>query len=148
MQALIRRATKEDFGQVSDFLSRAGLGLGGLTEETIEYFLLLEDDKGTLKGSLGMEILEDYGLLRSLVVSPGQAEKDIMMLFNQMLQLAKEKGVNGLYLATNKSITLPFFELLGFKRCGQEELPVSVSQSEHIRHILNVDNSIFLEFLL
>jgi N-acetylglutamate synthase-like GNAT family acetyltransferase len=135
-------------GSLREFLSRANLGTEGLTEETIEYFLLLETEAGALKGTLGMEAFAEYGLLRSLVVTPGQAEKEIFVLFDQMVQLAKEKGMNGLFLATNKSVALPFFELMGFQRVDREELPTEFYHSDHIRHVLNVDNSLFLKFSL
>lgn len=148
MQALIRRANKQDLGSIREFLSRAKLGTDGLTDETIDYFLLLENEDGTLKGSLGMEAFTEFGLLRSLVISPGQAEKEIFVLFDQMVQLAKEKGMKGLFLATNKSVALPFFELMGFQRIDQAEIPSEFYQSEHIRHVLNVDNSLFLKFSL
>ncbi|MEY2194181.1 GNAT family N-acetyltransferase [Neobacillus sp. BF23-41] len=148
MQALIRRANKQDLGSLRQFLSRANLGTDGITDDTIDYFLLLENEDGTLKGSLGMEAFTDFGLLRSLVVTPGQAEKEIFVLFDQMVQLAKEKGMKGLFLATNKSVALPFFEILGFQRINRAEIPSEFYQSEHIRHVLNVDNSIFLKFSL
>jgi amino-acid N-acetyltransferase len=148
MQAMIRRAKKEDLVSLRAFLSRAKLGTDGLTDETIDYFLLLEDEDGILKGSLGMEAFTEFGLLRSLVVTPGQAEKEIFVLFDQMVQLAKEKGMKGLFLATNKSVALPFFELMGFQRVEREELPSEFYHSEHIRHVLNVDNSLFLKFSL
>ncbi|MBV7505183.1 hypothetical protein KW850_07935 [Bacillus sp. sid0103] len=148
MQALIRRAKKEDLGNLREFLTRAKLGTDGLTDETVDYFLLLENEDGTLKGTLGMEAFTEFGLLRSLVVTPGQAEKEIFVLFDQMVQLAKEKGMKGLFLATNKSVALPFFELMGFQRVEREELPSEFYHSEHIRHVLNVDNSLFLKFSL
>ena len=148
MQASIRRANKQDLSNLREFLRRAKLGTDGLTEDTIDYFLLLENEDGTLKGSLGMEAFTEFGLLRSLVVTPGQAEKEIFVLFDQMVQLAKEKGMNGLFLATNKSVALPFFELMGFQRVEREELPSEFYHSEHIRHVLNVDNSLFLKFSL
>jgi N-acetylglutamate synthase-like GNAT family acetyltransferase len=148
MQSLIRRANKQDLGSLREFLSRAKLGTDGLTDETIDYFLLLENEEGVLKGTLGMEAFAEFGLLRSLVVSPGQAEKEIFVLFDQMVQLAKEKGMKGLFLATNKSVALPFFELMGFQRVEREELPTEFYHSEHIRHVLNVDNSLFLKFSL
>lgn len=148
MQALIRRANKEDLGNLREFLSRAGLGTDGLNGETIDHFLLLENEDGSFRGSLGMEGFEEHGLLRSLVVSPGQADKEIFVLFDQMVHLAKEKGMRSLFLATNKSVALPFFELMGFQRVVREELPEGFYQSEHIRHVLNVDNSLFLKFSL
>ncbi|MEH7180696.1 GNAT family N-acetyltransferase [Neobacillus vireti] len=148
MQGLIRCANKEDLGTLREFLTRANLGSDGLTEGTIEYFLLLEDENGAIKGTLGMEVIEGCGLLRSLVVSPGQAEKDIVLLITQMMQLAKEKGMKSLFLATNKGATVPFFDLLGFEKVERDELPAELYTLEHIKHILNVDNSLFLKFSL
>jgi N-acetylglutamate synthase-like GNAT family acetyltransferase len=148
MQALIRCGNQQDLGKLREFLERAGLGTEGLTEETIEYFLLLEDEDGTIKGTLGMETFLGNGMLRSLVVSPGQAEKDIYLLINQMMKLAKDKGLERVFLATNKGGALAFFELLGFQMVNQEELPVPLLESEHIRQVLNVDNSLFLKFAL
>ena len=101
-----------------------------------------------LRGTLGMEAIKEFGLLRSLAVTKGQADKDILLLFNQMLQLAKEKGLSGLFLATNKGAALGFFELLGFKPVDRDHLPAEFYRSEHIRHVLNVDNSLFLKFSL
>lgn len=148
MQALIRCANKEDLDSLREFLTKANLGCDGLTEETVEFFLLLEDEDGTIKGTLGMEVFAEGGLLRSLVVSPGQAEKDIVLLITQMMQLAKEKGQRNLFLATNKGVALPFFELLGFERVERDQLPAEIYRLEHIRHVFNVDNSLFLEFSL
>lgn len=148
MQAQIRKASKQDLGKLTEFLTKANLGIEGLTEETVDYFLLLEDEGGKLKGSLGIEAFDGFGLLRSLVVSGGQAEKEIFILFTQMLQLAKEKGMNSLFLATNKNEAVSFFELLGFQSVERDELPTAFYHSDHIRHILNVDNSLFLKFSL
>lgn len=148
MQAVIRCANKEDLSGLREFLTRANLGCVGLTEETVEFFLLLEDEDGAIKGTLGMEVFTECGLLRSLVVSPGQAEKDIVLLITQMMQLAKEKGLRSLFLATNKGVALPFFELLGFEKVARDQLPVEMYSLEHIRHVFNVDNSLFLKFSL
>jgi N-acetylglutamate synthase-like GNAT family acetyltransferase len=146
MQALIRSANQGDLGKLREFLSRANLGTDGLTAETVEYFLLLEDEAGAIKGTLGIEAFAEYGLLRSLAISPGLAEKDIYILINQMMQLAKEKGMKSVFLATNKGGALTFFELLGFRRVDKDELPAEFYHSEHIRHVFNVDNSLFLKF--
>ncbi|WP_342433599.1 hypothetical protein [Neobacillus sp. FSL H8-0543] len=148
MQALIRCANQEDLGKLREFLTLASLGTDGLTEETVEYFLLLEDEDSNVKGTLGMEAIKEFGLLRSLAVTTGQADKDILLLFNQMLQLAKDKGLSDLFLATNKGAAIGFFELLGFKIVDRDDLPVEFYKLEHIRHVLNVDNSLFLKFSL
>lgn len=148
MQAVIRCASKEDLNGLREFLTRANLGCEGLTEETVEFFLLLEDESGQILGTLGMEVFAECGLLRSLVVSKGQAEKDIVLLITQIMQLAKEKGLRDLFLATNKGVAMPFFELLGFEKVARDQLPVEMFSLEHIRHVFNVDNSLFLKFSL
>ncbi|MBM7652707.1 GNAT family N-acetyltransferase [Neobacillus cucumis] len=148
MQALIRKANQNDLENLRAFLIKANLGTDGLTKETIDYFLLLENKDGTICGSLGMEAFNENGMLRSLVVSPGQADKEIFVLFDQMIQLAKEKGMKSLFLATNKKVALAFFELMGFQPIERKALPTEFDNSEHIRHVLNVDNSLFLKFTL
>jgi len=148
MQQWIRKAGKQDLENLQEFLTRANLGIEGLSEETVECFVLLEDETGVIKGSLGMEIYGDAAMLRSLVVSSGQAQSEILMLLKHMAMLAKEKELTSLYLATNKRVALPFFEMMGFLPIEREELPNGFSQSDHIRQILNVDNSLFLRFFL
>jgi N-acetylglutamate synthase-like GNAT family acetyltransferase len=149
MEAVIRKANQQDLKNLQAFLKRARVGTDGLTIKTVDYFLLLENEEdSTICGSLGMEAFNDQGMLRSLVVSPGQAEKEIFILFDQMVKLAKEKGMKSLFLATNKNVALPFFELMGFQKVEQEALPTEFYSSEHIRHVLNVDNSLFLKFSL
>lgn len=148
MASFIRKAGKEDLSKLIEFLERANLGTDGVNEDSIGCFLLLEDEEGALQGTLGMEAYTNFGLLRSLVITPGQAQKEIFVLFDQMVQLAKEKGMQSVFLATNKSATLPFFELMGFQRIGRGDLPQEFYGSKHIRHVLNVDNSLFLKFTL
>ena len=64
------------------------------------------------------------------------------------MQLAKEKGMRSLFLATNKRVALPFFELLGFVKVGRDQLPAELYSLEHIRQVFSVDNSLFLKFSL
>jgi N-acetylglutamate synthase-like GNAT family acetyltransferase len=148
MQAVIRRANRSDLYILKEFLTKASLGTNGLSEEMAEYFLLLENEEGTLVGTLGIETFGETGLLRSLVVSPGQAEKDIWLLIGQALQLANDRGIKEIFLATNKRAVLPLFELLGFNPVPKEAVPKELYQSEHVQHILNVDNSSFLKFTI
>jgi amino-acid N-acetyltransferase len=148
VQAMIRRANSEDLTGLKAFLSRAGLSTEGLTEEAVRYFLLLENEDQTWRGTLGIEPYEENGLLRSLVVAPGQVENDILLLFQQVFLLAKEQKIQHLFLATTKNAAVPLFQLLGFQDITKAELPEGLSQSTHIKHIMNVDNLMFFKFSL
>jgi N-acetylglutamate synthase-like GNAT family acetyltransferase len=145
---MIRRANGDDLVSLKAFLARAGLGTQGLTEEAAGYFLVIENEDRTLRGTLGIEPFQENGLLRSLVVTSGQAENDIYLLFQHAFLLAKELGIVTLFLATNKNGSVQFLQILGFQVVDKDELPLELSQSAHINHIMNVDNSIFFKFSL
>lgn len=144
METMIRMATEKDLPTLVDFLEKANLGTEGV-KETIEYFLLMEDESGKLKATLGIEPFGSNGLLRSLVVTAGMGENEILMLFERILKLTKEKNISSLFLATNKATSVPFFEMLGFSAIEEVGLPDELYQSEHIKNILGVDNAWFLK---
>jgi N-acetylglutamate synthase-like GNAT family acetyltransferase len=145
METMIRMATEQDLPNLVNFLEKANLGTEGV-KETVEYFLLMEDENGSLRATLGVEPFGENGLLRSLVISAGMKENEILALFEQILRLTKEKNISNLFLATNKHTSVPFFEMLGFSTIEEEDLPEVLYQSEHIKNILTVDNSVFLKF--
>jgi N-acetylglutamate synthase-like GNAT family acetyltransferase len=145
METMIRMATEQDLDNLVNFLEKANLGTEGV-RETVEYFLLMEDESGSLRATLGVEPFGENGLLRSLVISAGMKENEILTLFEQILRLTKEKDMKNLFLATNKHTSVPFFEMLGFSTIEEEDLPEDLYQSEHIKNILTVDNSVFLKF--
>ncbi|MFD2446790.1 GNAT family N-acetyltransferase [Bacillus sp. CGMCC 1.16607] len=144
---MIRSANEQDLPILLEFLERANLGTEGL-KETFEYFLLLEDGSGRLRATIGVEPFGENGLLRSLVISPGMTEKEILLLFEQILRLTKDKNMKTLFLATNKMTSLSFFEMLGFSTALESSLPEDLYESEHIKNILHVDNSVFLKLEL
>jgi N-acetylglutamate synthase-like GNAT family acetyltransferase len=146
MEATIRYANVQDVSKLKNFLTAAKLGTEGISEESAQYFLLVEDEKRDVKGTLGIEPFGNTGLLRSLVVTPGMAEKEVLALFNQMLLLAKNKEINTLFLATNKQGAVSFFETLGFEKMNGDDLPAELKKSSHIQYVMNVDNSLFLKF--
>lgn len=143
METIIRSAEVKDVKKLISFLQKASLGTEGV-EESIEYFLLLEDEQGSIHATLGIEPLGSVGLLRSLVMTESATEKDLLMIFDQMLKLSREKQLQRLYLATNKETSLPFFSMLGFEKEDKEYLPEELLLSQHVKHILNVDNSLFM----
>lgn len=148
MNVIIRRADRQDFPQLRKFLTRAGLGTEGISEGSIECFLLLETEDRTCKGTLGIEYFQKSGLLRSFVISPGQAENDIFLLFEKAIALARAKRIQNLFLATNKSMAVPFFKILGFQMIDKNKLSEELLVSSHIKSISNVNNSLFLKLAL
>lgn len=143
METIVRCAQAVDKGKIISFLNKANLGTEGV-EEAIDYFLIMEDENKHIQATLGIEPIGSFGLLRSLAMTPKANENDIFLIFEQMLKLSREKKLKQLYLATNKPSSLSLFSLLGFQQVDSSRLPQELFQSEHVKHIFNVDNSIFM----
>ncbi|MBA4536624.1 hypothetical protein H1Z61_05575 [Bacillus aquiflavi] len=147
MQTVLRRANKCDLPKLIDFLDRANIGTEGITS-SVDYFVLMEDVNCNIKTTLGIEPLGEIGVLRSLVLTPGTSEEELLALFEQILHLAKEKEMKEIYLASNKQETVPFLEMLGFSYTGMKELPKKIFESEHVSHLLTVDDLFFMKLFI
>jgi N-acetylglutamate synthase-like GNAT family acetyltransferase len=147
MQLTIRRGEKTDFTKMVEFLTKAGLSTEGLTEE-LQGGVILAEDREWIRGCLGMEQYGGSGLLRSLAISPGMGEQDLLAMFEQMLLLAAERNITALFLATNKRNAIPFFEMIGFKKIVKNELPSEFFNSIHVLNVLSINNSVFLKYSL
>lgn len=144
MEAIIRCAGVEDATRLEVFLDKANLSTDGLNE-SIGYFLIMENDFGDIIGTLGIEPLGKWGLLRSLAVTSDVTEKGLFVLFEHILLLAKDLKLESLYLATNKKSLVELFRLMGFTEEETKSLPDALYESEHVKYILTVDNSFFLK---
>jgi N-acetylglutamate synthase-like GNAT family acetyltransferase len=141
----IRRATEKDSEDIKGFLERAGLSSLGV-EETVDNFLIVENEQGELDGTLGLEIQDRTGLLRSLVVKPTMNGDDLFALFQEILQLGREKQLAVLYLVSNKQASVQFFHLLGFKQVDNSEYPAELNQFTHAKALSTVDNCTIMHF--
>jgi N-acetylglutamate synthase-like GNAT family acetyltransferase len=144
MKLTVRIATLGDIVILKTFLETAQLNTKGINE-MIDSFLIMEDEDGQLKATIGMEQFGASGLLRSLVVTASTSENDLLSLFEEMFLLAKNKEIKDLYLATNKLGAMKFVEVLGFEPVDKDQIPMAFLSSEHVKHILTVDNSVFLK---
>ena len=147
METMVRCAQAEDVTKLVNFLEKANLGTDGV-KEAVDYFLLLEDDAGNIQATLGIEPHGPVGLLRSLAITSSASEKELLLIFEQMLLLARDKQMESLYLATNKKGSVQFFEMMGFQKVKQEQLHEKIFDSAHVQHILTVGNSLFMELKL
>ncbi|HWO78125.1 MAG TPA: hypothetical protein VNM69_19840 [Bacillus sp. (in: firmicutes)] len=139
-----RLATKDEVGFLKIFLQNAGLSTEGV-DQLFEYFILLENDQKEWVGCLGIEPLGTVGLMRSFVVMPNVEEEGIFLLFEKMLQLAQEKNVRQILLATNRMSSIPFLSALGFTAVDKADLPSELSQSAHGKQLLQTQNVTFMQ---
>lgn len=136
----VRTANRNDVQMVEKFLGQANISTVGL-EETIEDFLVVENEEGKIEGTLGIERYGKYALLRSLVISPSFQQHHILQLFEQAQVYAKKREVEKLFLFTNKANFASFFELLGFVPQKTEEVPAEIEQSPYVKETFTLSES-------
>ena len=130
MSTTIRKATPDDAGQVVDLLLSAGLPLGGV-DEHFGTFVVAEQGE-EIVGAAGLEVHEDGGLLRSLVVAPTARHLGLgVALTEQIVRDARAAKLPALYLLTTTAADL--FTRLGFERVARDELPPGVRSSRELR---------------
>lgn len=143
MKMVVRSAQASDMKNISLFLRQAGLAVAG-TENMSENFLFLEAETGNIEGTLGMETLGKYGLLRSFAVSRKVTKQNLLTLFEEALIEGRKKGLEKVFLAVNKRTSVELFTTLGFSVQEKSSLPPQLLQSNHAKQIHSVDNSIFM----
>ncbi|MGF2618246.1 hypothetical protein FZC84_19830 [Rossellomorea vietnamensis] len=145
MLKTIRRALEKDSERIKRFLERAELSTVGI-EDSIDNFLIVENEAFEIEGTLGLEILERTGLLRSLVVKPTMDGDDLFALFQNILQLGREKQLSTLYLVSNKQASVQFFHLLGFQQVDKSKCVEELQQFTHAKAVSTVDNCTIMHF--
>lgn len=139
----IRTANVNDIEQVRVFLGQAEVSTEGI-ESIIDHFILMEDHEQNILATLGIERIEEDGLLRSLVISPGVDQTNLLTLFKSAISLAKHKEISGLFLATNKQASIQFFAMLGFSQVEEDLLPNHIKNSNHIAQLLEKADPMFM----
>jgi amino-acid N-acetyltransferase len=125
----IRPAEPTDYPRITRLLTEAALPLDGLNGHD-NFLLLCRDGK-----MIGCAALERYGrcaLLRSVALEPAARGQGLgRRLAQNALDQARRDGVAEVILLTTTAA--PFFERLGFRPIGREEVPAPVRASAEFR---------------
>ncbi len=103
----------------------------------LRHFLLAKKD-GMLVGVIGLEVLGEFGLLRSLAVTFDHRGKGIGNLLNErMLAYARLQGIKQLYALT---LTIEgFLKKRGFHRIERADAPQPLKETEEETGAIKVD---------
>ena len=134
MNVKIESFTQNNKKEVLRLLSEAELPTEDLTNEKLKNFLVAQRQDNTVIGAIGIELKQDVGLLRSLVVHPHHRKCGLgKLLVNELESFAKEKGVKALYLLTTTAAD--FFLGLGYCVTLRESVPKNIADTEEFRGI-------------
>jgi N-acetylglutamate synthase-like GNAT family acetyltransferase len=131
----LKIAEEKDLGKLIGFVEKAGVSSEGF-ESLIDYFVMMENAEHEVVACIGVEPVNEYGLLRSLVVSDKLKQAHILTLFQSIQTLAEQKGIKHLFLVTNKEASVQFLSLLGFEEINQSAIPNQLLTLEHMKGTL------------
>ena len=119
-------ATPDDADDIKLFLKRVKLPAGGI-EPYLKNFILVKSADG-LMGTLGLEIYDKSGLLRSFAVEPDSRGFGIgRELYDRMIEHVRSLGLEDLYLLTTTAE--PYFAKLGFEKIDRKATPHVLGRS-------------------
>jgi amino-acid N-acetyltransferase len=125
MKPIIASYVPHDELALNTLLQAADLSTEDITPEMLEYFLVAHAGPA-LAGAVGLEVLGEVGLLRSVAVD--EAHRGLGLgkrLVEAMEEHAREAGVRELYLLTTTAEG--FFAGLGYQKISREQAPTSVA---------------------
>ena len=118
-------------------LSRAILPVQDLTLEKLEHFLVAKAKDGSVIGAVGVELYQDVGLLRSLVVHPAYQGKGLgKWLTREVESIAQQRSIKTLFLLTTTAAE--FFPKLGYQVIQRDRAPMSIAKTEEFKTICPV----------
>ncbi len=118
-------------------LSQAGLPTGDLTIDKLKHFLVAKQEDGLVIGAIGVEIYQDIGLLRSLVVDPFYRGNGLgKRLVCELQSLSQRSRIRELFLLATTAAD--FFKKLGYEVIQRALVPPAITTTEEFRNICPV----------
>ncbi|MEQ8234837.1 MAG: arsenic resistance N-acetyltransferase ArsN2 [Gammaproteobacteria bacterium] len=119
--------------RVVELLEQAGLPFSDISEKMLENYFGCGRG-GQLCGTIGLETHDEFGLLRSLAVSPACRGSGCgVALVNALESHAKAEGITSLYLLTETAER--FFARLGYTNVSREEVPEPIKTTREFRSL-------------
>ena len=135
----LKIAEEKDLGKLISFVDKVGVSSEGF-ESLIDCFVMMENGDHEVVACIGVEPMNEYVLLRSLVVSDKLKQAHIVTLFQSIQTLAEQKGIKHLFLVTNKEASVQFLSLMGFEEIEKSSIPNQLLKLEHLKGTLEQTN--------
>ena len=134
-QVTINKATNDQREAIIQMLQANKLPNDDLPASLQNFLVALDNEK--IIGVIGLELYDNCGLLRSLVVQNDYRDKNIAtQLVNHLEKYAKTVGADCLYLLTE---TAPgYFERKGYKKIARQEVSKELQASSEFIHVCPV----------
>ena len=125
-------ANENEFKSFRDVVEKAGLPFRDLDYQNqilISYFV-----NGEAVGTGGLEIMNQYGLLRSIAVSNPFRNKEIgKLITHDILDNARNSNLEAVYLLTETAQA--YFQKLGFEIIEREMVPAEIKSTTEFAQV-------------
>lgn len=131
---------------LATLLQMADLSTEDITPDMLEHFLVAHAGH-VLAGTVGLELLGEVALLRSVAVD--EAHRGLGLgkrLVEAMEEHARDEGVRELYLLTTTAED--FFATLGYRKLAREEAPGAVAGTEQFSSLCPSSSSFMVKTLV
>lgn len=125
----IKPLADDEAPAILEMLSQADLPTEDLSARKLKAFPVAKADNGEILGAIGIEIIQNTGLLRSLVVHPHHRKSGVgRKLVEGMEDRARANRLVALYLLTTTAAD--FFQALGYAATPKESVPPDIKETE------------------
>lgn len=139
----IRQAPAES--QVRRLLSDAKLPTADITPEKLETFYTCVSG-GEIEGIVGLELYDQVGLLRSLLVRERRRARGLgSALVTHAEGVARANGVLALYLLTTTAEH--FFRRRGYERVSRESAPADIQRTSEFSETCPASSAVMVKWL-
>lgn len=137
---IIQEATTAHRAPILELLEKNKLPTGDIGLALEHFWVALENEE--VIGAIGLEVYEQFGLLRSMVVSGAARGKGIAAMLVGNLEIhANKMGIDTIYLLTE---TAPdYFLRHGYTETRREEVPAPLQASAEFGHVCPVSARVF-----
>ncbi len=133
---MIEAPLPEDEPRVRQLLTLCDLPEADITPEHLRHFFVLRD-KGKIIGTVGVQILGRFGLLRSLAVEPGyRGRGSASRLAEKAEQYAASLNVQRLYLLTMTAEG--FFLKRNYQKVQRNSAPLPLQETSEFKNVCPV----------
>lgn len=126
-------------------LESTGLPSSDLTDEMLEHFFFVGSPSAP-RALVGLEIISEHALLRSLVVAPSERSNGMgSALLDHAESYARSRSVRRLFLLTTTAEK--FFARLGYARIAREEVPDAIRSTREFAEICPASSILMVKTL-
>lgn len=128
-------ASVEDETKIKEVLTAGSLHHQDITPPHLQHFLVLKDDpSSTLTGVVGLELINNNALLRSLaVIEPHRSKGLATQLLKEIEKYARSNQVDTLYLLTLTAER--FFTKRGYRKTDRKSAPPAIQETAEFKSL-------------